>query len=101
MASIEIRRVTDKQGLEAFIQLHYDLYKGSPYDAPNLYSDEVQTLSPWAKDPNAAFEFCDVEYYLAYKDGKLVGRVAAIINHRYNEQWQRPAVRQSCCMRSN
>ena len=34
-----------------------------------------------------------MEYYLAYKAGKLVGRVAAIINHRYNEQWQRPAVR--------
>ena len=93
MATIEIKKVESKRDLDRFIQLHYDLYKGSPYDAPNLYSDEVQTLSPWAKDPNAAFEFCDVEYYLAYKDGKLVGRVAAIINHRYNEQWQRPAVR--------
>ena len=93
MATIEIKKVESKRDLDRFIQLHYDLYKGSPYDAPNLYSDEVQTLSPWAKDPNAAFEFCDVEYYLAYKDGKLVGRVAAIINYRYNEQWQRPAVR--------
>ena len=90
MASIEIRRVTDKQGLEAFIQLHYDLYKGNQYDAPNLYSDEKNTLS---RDKNPAFEFCDAEYFLAYKDGKLVGRVAAIINHRYNKQWNRPAVR--------
>jgi len=90
MASIEIRRVTDKQGLEAFIQLHYDLYKGNQYDAPNLYSDEKNTLS---RDKNPAFEFCDAEYFLAYKDGKVVGRVAAIINHRYNKQWNRPAVR--------
>ena len=55
MSSIQIRKVTDRKGLDAFIDLHYDLYKGSPYDAPNLYSDELNTLS---KDKNAAFEFC-------------------------------------------
>ena len=93
MATITIKKVENKRDLEQFIQLHYDLYRGCPYDAPNLHSDEVQTLSPWVKDPNAAFEFCDVEYYLALKEGKVVGRVAAIINHRYNEQWNRPAVR--------
>ena len=90
MANIEIRKVTDKKGLKAFIELHYELYKNNKYDAPNLYSDELNTLS---KDKNAAFEFCEAEYYLAYRDGQLVGRVAAIINHRYNEQWNRKAVR--------
>ena len=93
MAQIEIKKVENKRDLEQFIQLHYDLYRGNPYDAPNLHSDEVQTLSPWAKEPNAAFEFCDSEYYLALRQGKVVGRVAAIINRRYNEQWQRPVVR--------
>ena len=88
--AVDIRRVTDKRGLEAFIQLHYDLYRGNPYDAPNLHSDELHTLS---RDRNSAFEFCEAEYFLAYKDGRVVGRVAAIINHRYNEQWQRPVVR--------
>ena len=91
--SVEIRRVENKRDLDKFIQLHYDLYRGNKYDAPNLYSDEVNTLSPFIKNKNAAFDFCDVEYYLAYKDGKLVGRVAAIINHRYNKQWERPCVR--------
>ena len=90
MSAVEIRKVASKKDLQAFIELHYELYKGNPYDAPNLYSDEVHTLS---KDKNAAFEFCEAEYFLAYKDGKLVGRVAAIVNHRYNEQWERPAVR--------
>lgn len=90
MASVEIKKVTNKKDLKAFIELHYELYKGNEYDAPNLYSDELHTLS---KETNAAFEFCEAEYYLAYKDGKLVGRVAAIINHRYNDQWQRKAVR--------
>ena len=93
MATIEIKTVKNKRDLEQFIQLHYDLYRGNKYDAPNLHSDEVQTLSPFIKNTNAAFEFCDVEYYLALKDGRVVGRVAAIINRRYNEEWQRPAVR--------
>ena len=94
---IEIKKVENKKDLERFIQLHYDLYRGCPYDAPNLHSDEVQTLSPWVKDPNAAFEFCDVEYYLALKEGKVVGRVAAIINNRYNEQWNTSSTTSTCC----
>lgn len=90
MSTVTIKSVKDKCGLEAFIQFHYDLYRNDPYDAPNLHSDEVNTLS---KDKNAAFEFCEVEYFLAYKDGCVVGRVAAIINRRANEKWQRKSVR--------
>ncbi len=81
---VEIRKVETASDLKTFIDFHYDLYAGSPYDVPNLYSDDKNTLS---KDKNAAFDFCDAEYYLAYKDGKVVGRVAAIINHRVNEHW--------------
>ena len=88
--SVEIRKVTTKKELDAFIQFHYDLYRGNEYDAPNLYSDEKHTLS---KDRNAAFEFCEAEYFLAYKDGKVAGRVAGIINHRANERWKRESVR--------
>ena len=91
--AIEIKRVTDKRMMDDFIQLHYDLYRGNEYDAPNLYSDEINTLSKWTKHPNPSFDFCDAEYFLAYKKGRLVGRVAAIINRRYNEQWKRPCVR--------
>ena len=90
MSIVEIRRVADKKGLKAFIDFHYDLYDGNRYDAPNLYSDEVHTLS---KDKNASFEFCEAEYFLAYKDGCLVGRVAGIINKRANERWERKSVR--------
>ncbi len=89
-SSVEIRKVTDKKSLGTFIDFHYDLYEGNQYDAPNLYSDEMHTLS---KDKNAAFEFCEAEYFLAYKEGKVVGRVAAIINHRANEAWNRKSVR--------
>jgi GNAT superfamily N-acetyltransferase len=90
MSSVIIKNVTDKKGLKTFIEFHYDLYKKCPFDVPNLYSDELNTLS---KDKNAAFDFCESEYFLAYRDGKLVGRVAAIINHRANEAWNRKAVR--------
>ena len=90
MSAVEIRKVESRRDLRTFIDFHYDLYKGNEYDAPNLYTDEVNTLR---KDKNAAFDFCEAEYFLAYKDGKLAGRVAAIINNRANEKWQRKSVR--------
>ena len=90
MSLIEIRKVENKKDLKTFIDFHYDLYEGNEYDVPNLFSDEMNTLS---KDRNAAFEFCESEYFLAYKDGKLAGRVAAIINHKANERWNCKSVR--------
>ena len=90
MSSIQIKRVETKKDLKQFIEFHYDLYKGDPYDVPNLYSDEVNTLS---KDKNAAFDFCEAEYFLALKEGKIMGRVAAIINHKANEKWKKKDVR--------
>ena len=90
MSLIEIKKVESKKDLKTFIDFHYDLYEGNEYDVPNLFSDEMNTLS---KDKNAAFEFCDAELYLAYKDGNLVGRVAAIINHKANEAWKVNQVR--------
>ena len=90
MASITIKRVVDKKDLRQFIDFHYDLYEGNEYDVPNLFSDDMNTLS---KDKNAAFDFCEAEYYLAYREGKIVGRVAAIINNKANEKWGRKSVR--------
>ena len=90
MSLIEIKKVESKKDLKTFIDFHYDLYEGNEYDVPNLFSDDMNTLS---KDKNAAFEFCEAEYYLAYKDGKLAGRVAAIINHKANNKWGKKSVR--------
>ena len=90
MAKTIIRKVTDKKGLETFIQFHYDLYRGDAYDVPNLHSDEVNTLSA---DRNPAFDFCEAQYFLAYQDEKVVGRVAAIINHKANKRWGQQRVR--------
>ena len=90
MSLIEIKKVESKKDLKTFIDFHYDLYEGNEYDVPNLFSDEMNTLR---QDKNAAFEFCEAEYYLAYKDGKLAGRVAAIINHKANNKWGKKSVR--------
>ena len=97
---IQIKRVTNAKQLEQFIQFYYDLYRGSDYAVPYVYLDEMATLR---RDKNPSFECCEAEYFLAYKVGddqspttgkpQLVGRVAAIINHRANERWNRQAVR--------
>ncbi len=88
--SIIIKKVADKKDLKAFIRFNYELYKNNPYAVPDLYDDMLNTFSP---KKNAAFEFCESDYFLAYQDGKLVGRVAAIINHRANETWNKKEVR--------
>lgn len=90
MPSIEIKKVESRRDLKKFVDVHYDLYEGNEYDVPNLFMDDMNTLR---KDKNAAFEFCEAEYYIAFKDGKAVGRVAAIINHRANEKWNKKSVR--------
>ena len=88
--AIEIRKVTDKKMLKRFIRFNYEFYKDNPYSVPDLYDDMLGTFSP---KKNAAFEFCEADYFLAYREGRIVGRVAAIINHRANEQWQKKTVR--------
>ncbi len=90
MSNVEIKKVATKKELKAFIDFHYDLYKGNKYDTPTLFLDDWNTFS---KDKNAAFEFCDAEFFLAYKEGKIVGRVVAIINKRANEKWGNKSVR--------
>lgn len=90
MPSIEIKKVESLRDLKTFVDFQYDLYKGNEYNVPNLFSDDLNTLR---KDKNPAFDFCEAEYYLAYKDGKLAGRVAAIINHHANDKWDRQSVR--------
>ncbi len=87
---IEIKKVEDLNGLKKFLQFRYDLYRDCQWAVPFLYSDEMNTLR---SDRNAAFECCESDYFLAYKDGRPVGRVAAIINRRANERWQHQQVR--------
>lgn len=88
--AIIIKKVSSKKELKTFIRFNYELYKGNPYSVPDLYDDMLNTFS---SKKNAAFEFCEAEYFLAYKDNKVVGRVAAIINNRANQTWGKKEVR--------
>ena len=87
---IEIQTVRTKQQLQQFVQFYYDLYRDNDYAVPFLYSDEMATLR---RDKNPSFECCEAEYFLALKDGRIVGRIAAIINRRANERWDCRQVR--------
>ena len=88
--AITIKKVETSKELKQFIRFNYEMYKDNPYSVPDLYDDMLNTFS---RKKNAAFEFCEADYFLAYKDGKLVGRVAAIMNNRANETWNKKEVR--------
>ena len=88
--SVIIKKVESGSAFKVFARFANKLYKGNKYYVPALIFDELGTFD---RKKNGAYEFCDAEFYLAYKDGQLVGRVAAIINHKANESWNVKQVR--------
>lgn len=87
---VSIRPVTTKKEMKQFIRFNYELYKGSPYAVPELYNDVRDTLDP---NKNAAFEFCEAQPFVALRDGKVVGRIVAVINSKANAAWNKKSVR--------
>lgn len=82
--AVEIKVIPkDRKSLRKFVQFGIDLYKGNDCYVPPLVSDDVATLSP---EKNPAFDFCEAEYFMAFRDGKPVGRIAAIIHRISNEE---------------
>ena len=90
MSTVTISKVGTAKELRTFVRFNYKLYKDSPYAVPDLLEDTLDTLD---SSSNPAFRFCEAEYFLARKEGRVVGRVAAIINSRANERWGRKEVR--------
>lgn len=88
--SIEIREVRNKKELRQFVTFNIELYKDCPYHVPSLIEEEMTTLD---KTKNPAFENCDAVYFLAYKDGKIVGRIAGMINRLSNHTWEQRRAR--------
>lgn len=88
--SVTIKTVSTKKDFKTFARFGNKLYKGNPYYVPSMPWDDLNTFD---KEKNGAFEFCDAEFYLAYKDGAVVGRVAAIVNYKANEAWNTDQVR--------
>lgn len=85
-----IKEVTEKKELKQFVKFNIELYKDNPYHVPGLIEEEMVTLD---RKKNPAFEICDSIYFLAYKEGQIVGRIAGMINHRSNETWNQKHAR--------
>lgn len=88
--SVEVREVKGKKELRKFVKFNIDLYKDNPYHVPGLVDEELVTLD---QTKNPAFEVCDAVYFLAYKDGKIAGRIAGMVNRRSNETWNQKYAR--------
>ncbi|MFH1194426.1 MAG: GNAT family N-acetyltransferase [bacterium] len=80
--SVEIKKVSSGRELNKFIKFPFKLYSKNKYWVPPLLLEEKKIFR---KDKNPAFDFCEAAFWLAYKDGKIVGRIGGIINKRYNE----------------
>lgn len=81
---VEIRQLNPtRSNLKKFVEFQINLYKGNPYFVPPLVSDEIATLD---SKVNPAFDHCESAYFMAYRDGKAVGRIAAMINKQVNEK---------------
>ncbi len=87
---IIVREVINRRDLKKFICFPYMLYKGNKYHVPQLIKNEMKLFN---KDNNPAYEFCDVSLWLAYRNKKIVGRIAGIINHSFNEIWHKKSCR--------
>ncbi len=87
----KVEAIHSKRDMRRFVRFKNELYKGHPYAIPTLESDELATLNV---NKNPAMEFCERQCFLAYNsNGKIVGRICAIVNHRANEKWNRKAGR--------
>lgn len=83
--SLEIREVRTSKQMKAFVKFPLSLYKNHPYYVPALIFDDLATLDP---KKNPAYDFCESICFLAYRNGKIVGRIAGLINHNANSGWK-------------
>ena len=88
--SVTLKEVQTKKDLQTFVRFPNLLYRDNPYFVPFLGADEMETFT---RDKNPAYDFCDTKLFLAYKDGKVAGRIAGLINRAYNKKWKQNALR--------
>ncbi|MBN2400138.1 MAG: hypothetical protein JXI33_07335 [Candidatus Aminicenantes bacterium] len=82
--SITVKEVLNKKDLKTFVKIPFPMYKDNPYWVPQLIKDEMEIFDR-AKNP--AFENADARLFLAFKDGKAVGRIAAINSRVANQKY--------------
>lgn len=87
---VTIVEVKNKKQLKQFVEFPNKLYKGNKYYCPPMASDEINTFLP---NKNPAFDFCESRQFLAYRDNKIVGRIAGIISHAHIERQNKKQIR--------
>ncbi|MCK0130651.1 GNAT family N-acetyltransferase [Flavobacteriaceae bacterium F08102] len=81
---ITVKEVSNKNELKQFVKFPFQIYKNNPYWVPPIIKDEILSFD---KEKNPAFKSADAHFLLAYREGKIVGRIAAIINwNEVNDQ---------------
>lgn len=88
--SLTLKEVSSKKDLKKFISFPYSLYKDNPFWIPPLRFDEMKSLN---QKFNPAFEFCESKYWLVYNYNQIVGRIAGIINSKYNDKFGKKEAR--------
>jgi len=88
--SVEIRKVRTRAELKKFVAFPETIYADERNWVPSFLFDDMNTLNP---KKNPAFEFCEAQYWTAWKEGRMVGRIAGIINHRFVEKWGKKLAR--------
>ncbi len=81
--AITIQTVQNHRQKKDFVQLPFEIYRNNRYWVPPLRTDEMKNIDP---KHNPALRFCDTRFWVAYRNGKPAGRIAAIINHAYNKK---------------
>ena len=81
---VTVKEVTTKRDLRRFVLYPQKLYRDCPQFVPSMYGDDMDN---WNKKKNPAFSYCEAKCFLAYRDGEIVGRIAAILSHKANEKW--------------
>jgi len=87
---VKIKEVATRKELKSFIRFPNALYRGNSNWVPSIFLDELNTLR---SDKNPAFEHCEAKYWLAFRQGRIVGRIAGLINRLHAEKWKQPYMR--------
>ncbi len=87
---IELQEVKTGRQRKEFVSFTNNLYRDNPNYMPGVFSDSLAAITP---EKNKAFNFCEARFWLAKRDGKTVGRIGAIINHKANDKWDKKQMR--------
>ncbi len=83
MSTVSIIEVKTPDQLKQFVRFPMDLYKNNPYYVPSFINDEINI---WNADENPALQYSEAKQYLAYRNDKIVGRIAVLINHKEEKE---------------